>query len=137
MLKQKLSNKRIEKGISQEKMADLLGLNTSNYNRRESGKTQIKIKEWEKIAEILEVAISEIFESEEANIYLNAKNYSNGQVVGHNNTLIGIDETTLKNLNHFINSLKETITQRDHTIISLNHKISELEKKGTNDAIKT
>ncbi len=94
--------KEPKKGISQEKMADLLGLNTSNYNRRESGETQIKINEWEKIASLLEVPISEIFESEEVSVYLNAKNNSNGQVVGDNNTIMGIDETTLKNLNDFI-----------------------------------
>jgi transcriptional regulator with XRE-family HTH domain len=128
MIKRKLIDNRTQKGISQEKMADLLGLNTSNYNRRESGETQIKIKEWEKIASLLEVPISEIFESEEASVYLNAKNNSNGQVVGDNNTIMGIDETTLKNLNDFIKNLKEALVEKDLRIKQLEADL-DLQKK--------
>jgi len=128
MIKRKLIDSRTKRGISQEKMADLLGLNTSNYNRRESGETQIKIKEWEKIASLLEVPISEIFESEESSVYLHAKNNSNGQVVGDNNTIMGIDETTLKNLNDFIKNLKETIVEKDLRIKQLEAELDLLKK---------
>lgn len=128
MIKRKLIDNRTQKGISQEKMADLLGLNTSNYNRRESGETQIKIKEWEKIASLLEVPISEIFESEESSVYLTQKNNSNGQVVGDNNTIMGIDETTLKNLNDFIKNLKEALVEKDLKIKQLEADLDLLKK---------
>ena len=128
MIKRKLIDNRTQKGISQEKMADLLGLNTSNYNRRESGETQIKIKEWEKIASLLEVPISEIFESEESSVYLTQKNNSNGQVVGDNNTRMGIDETTLKNLNDFIKNLKEALVEKDLKIKQLEADLDLLKK---------
>lgn len=128
MIKRKLIDNRTQKGISQEKMADLLGLNTSNYNRRESGETQIKIKEWEKIAFLLEVPISEIFESEESSVYLTQKNNSNGQVVGDNNTIMGIDETTLKNLNDFIKNLKEALVEKDLKIKQLEADLDLLKK---------
>lgn len=128
MIKRKLIDSRTKRGISQEKMADLLGLNTSNYNRRESGETQIKIKEWEKIASILEVSISEIFESEEANIYkINAKNNTESQI-GNQNVNTGIDETTLENLNDFIKNLKETIVEKDLRIKQLEADIDLLKK---------
>ena len=88
-------------------MADLLGLDTSNYSRRENGDTKIKITEWEKISEILNVPISEIFESEESNIYkINSKNSTGGQI-GDNNSITGVDATTLDNLNEYIKALKE------------------------------
>jgi transcriptional regulator with XRE-family HTH domain len=107
MLKEKLIDKRKEKGLSQERMADLLGLDTSNYSRRENGDTKIKITEWEKKAQILNVPISEIFESEEATIYkINSKNSTGGQI-GDNNSITGVDATTLDNLNEYIKTLKE------------------------------
>lgn len=108
MLKEKLIDKRKEKGFSQERMADLLGLDTSNYSRRENGDTKIKITEWEKISEILNVPISEIFESEESDIYrISAKNSTAIGRIGDNNSIIGVDKTTLDNLNEYIKALKE------------------------------
>jgi transcriptional regulator with XRE-family HTH domain len=125
MLKEKLIDKRKEKGFSQERMADLLGLDTSNYSRRENGDTKIKITEWEKIAEILNVPISEIFESEESNIYkINSKNSTGGQI-GDNNSIIGVDKTTLDNLNEYIKALKE-----DNIALKLENKSLQDKLKG-------
>jgi len=107
MQKEKLIEKRKERGFSQEKMADLLGLDTSNYSRRENGETNIKITEWEKIAQILGVALPEIYESEESLFYqVNSEN-KNGAQIGDNNTIVGADAQTLENLNEYIKSLKE------------------------------
>ena len=108
MLKEKLIEKRKEKGFSQEKMADLLGLDTSNYSRRENGETNIKIAEWERIAQILSVPLSDIFESEESSIYqINSKNSTGGQMIGDHNSVTGIDAKTLDHLNSFIELLKD------------------------------
>jgi len=62
MIKQKLINKRKEKGVTQEEMAIHLGLEQSQYSRRESGTVQITKSEWSKIAKILNVPFEEIYE---------------------------------------------------------------------------
>lgn len=85
----------------------MLGLDTSNYSRRENGETNIKITEWVKIAQILGVALPEIYESEESLFYqVNSEN-KNGAQIGDNNTIVGADTQTLENLNEYIKSLKE------------------------------
>lgn len=51
MIKQKLSDKRKERNLSQEDFAAKLGIETSNYNRRENGVTKISKKNgmpWQK-----------------------------------------------------------------------------------------
>jgi len=128
MIKEKLLKVRTEKGYSQERMADLLGLDTSNYNRRENGETKIKITEWEKIASILNVPISEIFESEESNIFkIIAKNNTESQI-GNQNVNTNIDETTLNNLNNYIKSLIESNKLKDEKIASLELLITQLKR---------
>ncbi len=54
---------RINKGISQEQIADLIGMTQSNYSRRENGKKEITDSEWKKIAKVLDVKIEEIYSS--------------------------------------------------------------------------
>lgn len=126
MIKEKLLKVRTEKGFSQERMADLLGLHTSNYNRRENGETKIKKTEWEKIASIINVPISEIFESEESNIFkIIAKNNTESQI-GNQNVNTNIDEITLNNLNNYIKSLIESNKLKDEKIASLELLITEL-----------
>jgi transcriptional regulator with XRE-family HTH domain len=121
MQKKKLFEKRNERGFTQEEIADLLGIDQPQYSRRESGETKLKINEWEKIAQILAVPISDIFESDEANIYINNKNNS-GDNSGYNNTKItGASEKMLENLNNYIEILKE-----ENTI--LKQKLKEYEK---------
>lgn len=119
MIKNKLIEKRKERGFSQEKMADLLGIDTSNYNRRENGDTKIKIDEWEKIAEILAVPLSEIFEPDEPNMYKIILKNSTGGQIGDNNAVTGIDSKTLENLNEYIDALKQEISQLKETIKKL------------------
>jgi transcriptional regulator with XRE-family HTH domain len=109
MIKQKLIDKRKERGFSQERMADLLHLDTSNYSRRENGETKIKIDEWERIAQILAVPISEIFEPEDPSIYNITLTNSTGGQVGDNNAVTGIDPKTVESLNEYIAVLKDQI----------------------------
>jgi transcriptional regulator with XRE-family HTH domain len=109
MQKKKLFDKRNERGFTQEHIADLLGMDQPQYSRRENGETKLKINEWEKIAQILAVPISEIFESDDSNIYINNENNS-GDNSGYNNTkIIGTNEIVIENLNSYINLLKEEI----------------------------
>lgn len=50
MIQEKLRQVRMEKGLSQEKIAKILSTDTSNYSRKERGKTKIRDDEWEKMA---------------------------------------------------------------------------------------
>lgn len=62
MEKEKLIKVRKQKGFSQQAMANHLCIDVSNYNRREKGNAKISYEEWEKIAQILQVNLGEIYE---------------------------------------------------------------------------
>lgn len=57
----KLVGKRNEKGITQEKMALLLGISKNNYNKKENGKLDFGLLEVKKILEILDCNYNDIF----------------------------------------------------------------------------
>lgn len=57
----KLIGKRNEKGITQEKMAKLLGISKNNYNLKENGKLDFGLSEVKKILDILNVSYDDIF----------------------------------------------------------------------------
>lgn len=54
---------RLEKGFSQEKLAELTGLHRTYIGGVERGERNISIENIKKIAESLEVKISEIFQA--------------------------------------------------------------------------
>ena len=70
MEKRKLFEERVKKGFSQLNIADELGIDESNYCRREKGLAKISIEEWEKLSQILNVEIEDIYESEETNLFI-------------------------------------------------------------------
>lgn len=57
----KLIGKRNEKGITQEKMAELLGISKNNYNLKENGKLDFNLVEVKKILKILDDNYDNIF----------------------------------------------------------------------------
>lgn len=57
----KLVGKRNEKGITQEKMANLLGISKGNYNLKENGKLDFNLAEVRKILKILDESYEHIF----------------------------------------------------------------------------
>lgn len=57
----KLIGKRNEKGITQEGMADLLGISKNNYNLKENGKLDFNLVEVKKILQILDDTYDNIF----------------------------------------------------------------------------
>jgi transcriptional regulator with XRE-family HTH domain len=69
MSKTKLIQARLSKGLSQEELADLIGMSQSNYSRRENGRTNITEIEWSKIAKELGVDKEVIYESNEEKIH--------------------------------------------------------------------
>jgi transcriptional regulator with XRE-family HTH domain len=67
VIKEKLRETRLNKGLSQEALADLLGMTQSNYSRRENGKKAILETEWSKIAKVLNVNKETIYEANRLN----------------------------------------------------------------------
>lgn len=52
---------RNEKNISQEVIALALGFDVSNWNKIENGKQQLKVNQLEKIAQVLDVRVIDLF----------------------------------------------------------------------------
>ena len=108
MEKIKLTEARKRKGFSQSLIAEQLCMDVSNYNRREKGQAKITAKEWQKLAEILEVPLEDIYESEESQIFIfNDQSSGNGNIVNNYNIPFSIWETQKK----YIDKLEEELQQ--------------------------
>ncbi|AEI48727.1 helix-turn-helix domain-containing protein [Runella slithyformis] len=58
---------RLERGLSQENMADSLGISTTSYGDIERGKTELSLSRFYQIAELLKVGVAALM-GEEASI---------------------------------------------------------------------
>jgi transcriptional regulator with XRE-family HTH domain len=67
VIKTKLREARLNKGWSQEELADLIGMTQCNYSRRENGKKAITNNEWTIIANALKVDKATVYESDRLN----------------------------------------------------------------------
>ena len=63
MKKEKLIQIRKQKKISQSDIATFLKISQTQYQKRESGKIKISDEEWKRMAQLLEVDVEEIFDS--------------------------------------------------------------------------
>ncbi|MFB9076128.1 helix-turn-helix domain-containing protein [Flavobacterium procerum] len=54
---------RLKRKISQDSMAYLINITQATYSRKERGQSGITPAEWDKIAEVLDVEKSEIYEN--------------------------------------------------------------------------
>jgi len=108
MEKVKLSSKRKEKGISQSFVAENLCMDVSCYNRREKGQIKITLQEWEKIAKLLDVPTSDIFESDENQVFI-CKDNSTIHYQGTNN-IFSIPEHLLETQRKYIELLEKEIS---------------------------
>lgn len=106
MKQEKLRNLRKQQGISQEKMAKILSTDPSNYSRKERGEVRIHEEEWKKIAEALNVPISDIKE-EERGISNNSTFQDNSQYY-YTQSLNG-SNSLIENLQDYIGFLKQKI----------------------------
>ncbi len=66
-IKEKIWEIRRKKGISQEKMAQLLGISNNSFRKLEKGKTILVNTRLWKIAKILEVSVEELMLEEDFN----------------------------------------------------------------------
>ncbi|SFN82161.1 DNA-binding transcriptional regulator, XRE-family HTH domain [Chryseobacterium oleae] len=112
MQQEKLRKLRIQKGISQEKIAEILSTDPSNYSRKERGKIKIREEEWYKIAEALGVPVEDIKEHE---IKFSAH---------HEHSTFHDDcgiyyQSLVDNLNDYISFLKQEINELKEEIKTL------------------
>jgi len=87
-----LKNIRKQKGMSQEQVAEHLGVDTTNYGRIERGQSSITIDRLEVLAKLYNVPITEI---------LNINNLTNATTK--------IPENNTNTTEYFINHLKEEV----------------------------
>ena len=107
MIKHKLIEVRKTKNLTQEEFAFKLGLDTSNYNRRENGITKISRKEWDKMAKELNVTLEEIYQPEDGIYVINNEN-ANGNF-GNHNIYNGFNEFAFETMKKYIQKLEEEI----------------------------
>jgi transcriptional regulator with XRE-family HTH domain len=77
VVKRKLLEARLNKGLSQEKLADLIDMSQPNYSRRENGLKNISAVEWAKIAKVLGVKKEEIYEKNLQTTFYKSTNDNN------------------------------------------------------------
>ncbi|WP_288447689.1 helix-turn-helix transcriptional regulator [uncultured Chryseobacterium sp.] len=108
MKQEKLRNLRKLKGISQEKMAKILFTDPSNYSRKERGEVRIHEEEWKKIAEALNVSISDIKEEEERVISTHNSPFKDTSQYQYT---LNLNCSIIENLQDYIGFLKQKISE--------------------------
>jgi DNA-binding XRE family transcriptional regulator len=110
MLKQKLQQKRKERGFSQEDMAHKLGMEQSQYSRRENGQITISTKEWTSMAKLLDTTIEDIYEPQDGVYIIKYKN-ANGEYAGSHNHFQNQNDHSLDIQKKYIAKLEEENAQ--------------------------
>ena len=105
MIKQKLIDER-KKRFTQEDFAYKLGMDPSNYNRRENGLTKISKKEWDKMAKILDTTLENIYEPEDGVYVINNEN-ANGNYSGSQNHFHQLPDHVLETMRKYIDKLEQ------------------------------
>jgi|LauGreDrversion4_2_1035121.scaffolds.fasta_scaffold1181667_2 transcriptional regulator with XRE-family HTH domain len=102
-LGKKLRTLRAEKGYTQEKIADMLGIPQATYSNLENNKGKVDLKLLEKIANVYEIDITDLLKNE--SLVFNQKNSG-----GQNGVIINqLSEKIIEQYESRISELKETI----------------------------
>ncbi|MFG4002592.1 helix-turn-helix domain-containing protein [Flavobacterium aquidurense] len=99
----KLRQIREKKGISQETMAEHLNISQSQYYRKERGTSKIQEREWDIIANVLDIDKSEI--KDESNILT----ISREEILISSSPLFLLSEQLTAELQEHIRTLKQKI----------------------------
>ena len=110
MEKNKLITTRKAKGFSQSVIAEKLCMDVSNYNRREKGQVKISLKEWEKLADILQEPIESIYESDENQLLIFSRDSSTIHYQGTNH-IYSLPEYLLETQRKYIEILENEIRE--------------------------
>jgi transcriptional regulator with XRE-family HTH domain len=107
---------RTQKKISQQEMADALGITQGAYNRIENGSTELKVSDLEKIAEKLEVPASVLMQKD-AKVY--AYNLQTGTQIHYQNIQNTMTDQERAMFQQFIQNQESRITFLENEIKSL------------------
>ncbi len=108
IIQEKLRNLRKQKGISQEKMAKIIGADPSNYSRKERGEVKIFDDEWEKLAKTLEVTVEEI-KNDDAKFSFQFENSTFHDHAGSNINYSNIPDFFIETQKKYIDKLEKEI----------------------------
>ncbi|KMQ67434.1 helix-turn-helix domain-containing protein [Chryseobacterium sp. FH2] len=111
MIKNKLIKVRKAKEFTQEKMAKILHMTQSQYQRREKGEIKISDPEWERIAKALDVPVEDIKEDESIIHQINTYDNQSVNYSSSNNYFHNIPDYILENQQEYINLLKKEIEE--------------------------
>ncbi len=89
-------------------MAFKLGIEQSQYSRRESGKTKISKKEWDAMAKVLSTTLEEIYEPQDG-VYVIHNENANGEYSGSQNHFGSLPDYVLETMKKYIEKLEEEI----------------------------
>ncbi|UMQ43765.1 helix-turn-helix domain-containing protein [Chryseobacterium sp. Y16C] len=107
MIKEKLKNARIAKGLTQKETAKAIHRTTTNYCRKENGEIKISKIEWKKLAAFLEVSEDDIFQENEQKVVINVENQTTGENFGNYNYYSNVNEEMLAHILDYIKILKK------------------------------
>ena len=74
-IRERIKTVRIEKGYSQDYMADMLCISQNAYHKLEKGHTRIHLEKFIDIANVLEVEVSDLFNGPD-HVYIFSSYYS-------------------------------------------------------------
>lgn len=123
MEKVKLTEARKAKGYSQNHMAEKLFMDVSNYHRREKGQIKISLSEWEKLSEILNTPIEDIFEPDESHIVIFGDNAVGNNNDTNTNTIYSLPEHFMDIQKKYIQKLEEENEQLKQRLEQLGGKV--------------
>jgi len=99
---------RAEKQLSQENLADMLGLSLNAYSRMERGETEVTLLRVEEVAKALEVEVGELLEIGVSNTYI----HHNGTAIAFNSNsrfeTRPIESVSLEEIVERLKSLEKT-----------------------------
>lgn len=112
----KLRQLRINKGYSQEYMAEILAVSQKTYSNMENDKTSITIEVLKKISEEYRVNILELLSDDKVVVqHNNLLNTSSKQEMNHNH----VSEDLIAQLKSRIEDLKNSIAEKEKHISTL------------------
>lgn len=101
---------RAQKHLTQEQMAEKIGMSKNGYGKIERGETQLKIEKLEQIANIFDVNIQELLQTDKDVNVLLGDNYSNFQNNYYN------QNQEIEKLQLIIEYQQELLAQKDKQI---------------------
>ena len=118
----KLRRLRIEKGYSQEYLADVLAISQKTYSNMENDKSSITIDTLKKIAEEYKIDLIELISEDKVIVQINSSTENNsfqgGIIINH------MSEELLNQMKERIEELKQTICDKNNHIELLQKRLN-------------